>query len=97
VYIDPTTSPTSPPSLATEADAYGPADWGAAIAVYQLSSPVPAFGTAVSVWGRYVRDAGDGQNNVAYLSIGVDTDGDGQVDKEYIIYRYDTCRRIPAQ
>jgi hypothetical protein len=32
----------------------------------------------------------DVQNNVAYLSIGVDTDGDGQVDKEYIIYRYDT-------
>jgi hypothetical protein len=28
-------------------------------------------------------------NNVAYLFIGVDTDGDGQVDKEYIIYRYD--------
>jgi hypothetical protein len=26
---------------------------------------------------------------VAYLSIGVDTDGDGQVDKEYIIYRYE--------
>jgi hypothetical protein len=94
VYIDPTTSPTSPPSLATEVDAYGannnpPSDWGAAIAVYRLSSPVPAYGTAVSVWGRYVRDASDAQNNVAYLSIGVDTDGDGQVDKEYIIYRYD--------
>jgi len=94
VYIDPSTSPTSPPSLATEVDAYGagnnpPNDWGAAVAVYWLSSPVPAFGTAVSVWGRYVRNAGDAQNNVAYLSIGVDTDGDGQVDKEYIIYRYD--------
>jgi len=36
-----------------------------------------------------VRDRYDLQNNVAYLSIGVDTDGDGQVDKEYIIYRYD--------
>jgi hypothetical protein len=90
LYIDPTTSPTSPPSLATEADAYGPADWGAAIAVYQLSSPVPAYGTTVSAWGRYVRDGQDAQNNVAYLSIGVDTDGDGQIDKEYIIYRYDT-------
>jgi hypothetical protein len=94
VFIDGGTSPTSPPSLATEVDAYGgsgspSADWGAAIAIYQLPSPVPAFGTAVSVWGRYVRDAGDGQNNVAYLSIGVDTNGDGQVDKEYIIYRYD--------
>jgi hypothetical protein len=94
VYIDPSTSPTSPPSLATEVDAYGGSnnpttDWGAAIAVYRLSSPVPAYGAAVSAWGRYVRDAGDAQNNVAYLSIGVDTDGDGQVDKEYIIYRYD--------
>jgi hypothetical protein len=92
VYIDPNISPTSPPSLATEVDAYGAsnnpsADWGAAIAVYRLSSPVPAYGTTVSVWGRYVRDAGDVQNNVAYLSIGVDTNGDGQVDKEYIIYR----------
>jgi hypothetical protein len=94
VYIDPNISPTSPPSLATEVDAYGAsnnpsADWGAAIAVYWLSSLVPAYGTAVSVWGRYVRDANDAQNNVAYLSVGVDTNGDGQVDKEYIIYRYD--------
>jgi hypothetical protein len=96
MYINNRISPTSPPSLATEVDAYGGsgnpvADWGAAIAIYQLPSPVPAYGTAVSVWGRYVRDAGDAQNNVAYLSIGVDTDGDGQVDKEYIIYRYDTA------
>ena len=95
VYIDPTTSPTFPPSLATEVDAYGAfnpsTDWGAAIAIYQLSSPVPAFGTAVSVWGRYVRDSADAQNNMAYLSIGVDIDGDGQIDKEYIIYRYDTA------
>jgi hypothetical protein len=94
VFIDGQTSPTSPPSLATEVDAYGAsnnpsADWGAAIAVYRLPSPVPAYGTTVSVWGRYVRDSADAQNNVAYLSIGVDTNGDGQVDKEYIIYRYD--------
>ncbi len=94
VFMDTQTSPTSPPSLVTEVDAYGAsgnpsADWGAAIAVYQLSSPVPAYGTIVSAWGRYVRDGQDAQNNVAYLSIGVDTDGDGQIDKEYIIYRYD--------
>jgi hypothetical protein len=94
VFIDAQTSPTSPPSLATQVDAYGgsgspSADWGAAIAVYRLSSPVPAYGTSISVWGRYVRDSADAQNNVAYLSIGVDTDGDGQIDKEYIIYRYD--------
>jgi hypothetical protein len=96
VYISPRTSPISPPSLVTEVDAYGAgnnpsADWGAAIAVYWLPSPVPAYGTTVSVWGRYVRDAGDVQNNVAYPSIGVDTDSDGLIDKEYIIYRYDTA------
>jgi hypothetical protein len=96
VYISPRTSPISPPSLVTEVDAYGAgnnpsADWGAAIAVYWLPSPVPAYGTKVSVWGRYVRDAGDVQNNVAYPSIGVDTDSDGLIDKEYIIYRYDTA------
>ena len=28
---------------------------------------------------------------MAYLSIGVGTDGDGQIDKEYIIYRYNTA------
>ncbi len=94
VYIDVQTSPTSPPSLVTEVDAYGAGisevtDWGAAIAIYQLPSPVPAYGITVSVWGRYVREYYDWPNNVAYLSIGVDTDGDGQVDKEYIIYRYD--------
>jgi hypothetical protein len=93
VYLDPKTSPTSPPSLVTQVDAPWVGDlpriWGAAIAIYQLSSPVPAYGTAVSVWGRYVRGADDRRNNVAYLSIGVDINGDGQVDKEYIIYRYD--------
>jgi hypothetical protein len=96
VYIDNRISPRSPPSLATQVDAFGrannpSADWGAAIAVYWLSSPVPAYGTAVSVWGRYVRNATDSRNNVAYLSIGVDTDGDGLIDKEYIIYRHDVA------
>ncbi len=101
VYIDPNTSPTSPPSLVTQVDAYGKdnkpsTDWGAAIAVYWLSSPVLAYGTSVSAWGRYVRDKYDERNNVAYLSIGVDTDGDGQVDKEYIIYRYDVSKSYPG-
>jgi hypothetical protein len=99
VFIDGQTSPTSSPSLATQVDAYNAsnnpsADWGAAIAVYQLPSPVPAYGTAVSAWGRYVRDRYDLQNNVAYLSIGVDINGDGQVDKEYIIYRYDASHLL---
>jgi hypothetical protein len=91
VFIDTQTSPTSTPSLATQVDAYGGADWGAAVAVYQLPSLVPAYGTTISARGRYERGAGDARNNVAYLSIGVDKDGDGQVDKEYIIYRYDTA------
>ncbi|MCC6019913.1 MAG: hypothetical protein LM577_00880 [Thermoproteaceae archaeon] len=96
VYISPSTSPTSPPSLATEVDAYGStgsvyADWGAAVARYSLPQPVPAYSTTVSVQGRYVRDSADVQNNVAYVSIGVDTDGDGIVDREYIVYRHDVA------
>ena len=95
VYLAPHASPTSPPSLVTQVDAYStwpnwPNPWGAAIAVYQLPSPVPAYGTTVSAWGKYVKDGQDAENNVAYLSIGVDVDGDGQVDKEYIIYRHHT-------
>jgi hypothetical protein len=35
----------------------------------------------------------DSRNNAAYLSIGVDTNGDRQIDKEYIIYRYDVYLR----
>ncbi|ABL88566.1 hypothetical protein Pisl_1407 [Pyrobaculum islandicum DSM 4184] len=94
VYIDPNTGNPAP-SLATEVDAYGASgnpqtDWGAAIAVYKLAQPVPALGTTVSVWGLYQKDANDLSNNVAYVSVGVDANGDGQVDKEYILYRSDT-------
>ncbi len=104
VYIDTQTGPRTPPSLATQVDASDAtgnpsADYGYASAIYNVTMwaqymsrpwPVPAYGTSISVWGRYVRDSADAQNNMAYLSIGVDTDGDGQIDKEYIIYRYDT-------
>jgi len=103
VYIDTQTSPRTPPSLVTEVDASDAtgdpsADYGYASAVYDVTMwaqymnrpwTVPAYGTSISVWGRYVRASDDTRNNVAYLSIGVDTDGDGQIDKEYIIYRYD--------
>jgi hypothetical protein len=104
VYIDTQTSPRTPPSLVTQVDASDAtgdplADYGYASAIYNVTMwaqymsrpwPVPAYGTSISVWGRYVRASDDTRNNVAYLSVGVDTDGDGQVDKEYIIYRYDT-------
>lgn len=94
VYIAPGVGNPAP-SLATEVDAYGASgnpqtDWGAAVAVYKLAQPVPALGTTVSVWGLYQKDANDVSNNVAYVSIGVDVNGDGQVDKEYILYRSDT-------
>jgi len=87
VYIDSNVSPTSPPSLATVVAPSGGV--GYAVAQYWLSQPVPVLGTSLSVWGRYVRNAGDVQNNTAYVSVGVDTDGDGAVDREYIFYRSD--------
>jgi len=65
-----------------------------AVAQYWLSQPIPAFGTSISAWGLYARNAGDVQNNVAYVSVGVDTDGDGAVDKEYIFYRSDGSATI---
>jgi len=87
VYIASSVSPTSPPSLATVAVPSGGV--GYAVAQYWLSQPVPALGTSVSVWGLYARNIGDTQNNTAYVSVGVDTDGDGVVDREYIYYRSD--------
>jgi len=87
VYIDTSVSPTSPPSLATAAVPSGGV--GYAVAQYWLSQPIPALGTSISVWGLYARNTGDTQNNAAYVSVGVDTDGDGVVDREYIFYRSD--------
>ncbi|WP_258871758.1 hypothetical protein [Pyrobaculum aerophilum] len=94
VYVDPRNSPSTPPSLATEVDAYGNTgnvndDYGYAVAVYRLPAPIPAAGTAISVRGLYQRDSNDASNNAAFVSVGVDTNGDGAVDMEYIYYRTD--------
>ncbi|AET31657.1 hypothetical protein [Pyrobaculum ferrireducens] len=94
VYVDASYSPSTPPSLATEVDAYGSTgvvsnDYGYSVAVYRLPSPVPAAGASISVRGLYVRDAADVQNNAAFLAVGVDTNGDGVADVEYIYYRTD--------
>ncbi|MEM2678633.1 MAG: hypothetical protein QXU62_08310, partial [Thermofilaceae archaeon] len=98
VYVDPERSPSSPPSMATEVDAYGGAgspaqDYGVAAAVYDVTrwGAVPAAGFSFTVQGLYLRNATDARNNVAYVSVGVDSDGDGLADVEYIFYRYDTA------
>jgi hypothetical protein len=72
----------------TEADA-GVSSSGYAIARYWLPSPIYASGASVSLSGTYFRALGDGQNNMMYVSVGVDTNWDGQIDKEYILYRAD--------
>jgi len=87
VYMASNVSATSPPSLATAAVPSGGV--GYAVAQYWLPRPIPALGTSVSAWGLYARNTGDTQNNTAYVSVGVDTDGDGVVDREYIFYRSD--------
>jgi len=92
VYVTRAASPTSPPSLATEAVPSGGV--GYAVAQYWLPRPIPALGTSVSAWGLYARNTGDTQNNAAYVSVGVDTDGDGAVDREYIFYRNDGTATI---
>jgi len=98
VYVDDVSSPSTPPSVATEVDAKCTGDpsacYGLSAAVYsigaRLGSPVAAAGFSFSVKGLYVKSASDVRNNVAYVSVGVDSDGDGRVDAEYIFYRNDT-------
>jgi hypothetical protein len=82
--------------VATEVDAYGAAgnpatDYGVSAAIYDVSGwGASASNFTFSIAGMYVRNATDIRNNVAYVSVGVDTNGDGLVDVEYIFYRYDT-------
>ena len=99
VYVDDVSSPSSPPSVAAEVDARcaGNAStcYGLSAAVYDVAArlgyPVAASGFSFSVAGLYIKNATDARNNVAYVSVGVDSDGDGYVDTEYIFYRNDTA------
>ncbi|MFN3805464.1 MAG: hypothetical protein ACK4SY_10440, partial [Pyrobaculum sp.] len=86
-------TPLGSPALVTRVDAYGGTgnvynDYGFAIAQYWLQSSIPAAGTEISVASRY-EGSGDVQNNAFFVSIGVDLNGDGVVDREYIYYRTD--------
>ncbi|MCC5998598.1 MAG: hypothetical protein LM573_05930, partial [Thermofilum sp.] len=98
VYIDDVISPSSAPSVATEVDARcgGAASecYGLSAAVYdvkaRLGSPVAASGFSFNVSGLYMRNSTDVRNNVAYVSVAIDTDNDGSVNMEYIYYRDDT-------
>ncbi|MEM4492520.1 MAG: hypothetical protein QXJ71_02005, partial [Pyrobaculum sp.] len=100
VYIDTQRSPTTPPSLALEVDAADNtgdvlADYGIAAFIYNvtkwLGAPIPAYGTSIAVKVLYQRDVKDVRNNVYYMSLGVDTNGDGTVDKEVVYYTPDTA------
>jgi|GEM_PF-1185631 len=92
VFIKTSGTVSKPPSLCTQVDARGNL-YGIAAAVFDVASTlglVPAAGFTVVVNGSYSRDSIDRRNNVAYVSVGVDSDWDGLVDAEYIFYRYDT-------
>jgi len=96
VYIDDTRSPSTPPSVATEVDAYAStgnpvSDYGVSAAVYDVASRwgnVPAANFSFTVKGLFTKGKNDGNNDVAYVAVGVDTSGDGVADVEYIFYRY---------
>jgi len=67
---------------------------GLSAVVYNVAArwgAVPAGGAVVQITGAYTRDSGDTPNNVAYLSIGIDANGDGSPDVEYIAYVWDTA------
>ncbi|MEM0460336.1 MAG: hypothetical protein QXZ31_10755 [Thermofilaceae archaeon] len=92
VFIKTSGTVSKPPSLCTQVDARDNR-YGIAAAVFDVASTlglVPAAGFTVVVTGSYSRDSSDRRNNVAYVSVGVDSDWDGLVDTEYIFYRYDT-------
>jgi len=101
-YITPytrydSTTVTSPvqytgPSIRTQIDTQSNNTAGISAVIYNVAArwgAVPAGGAVVQVTGTYTRDTNDAQNNVAYLSIGIDTTGDGSPDVEYIAYVWD--------
>jgi hypothetical protein len=98
VYVDDVVSPSTAPSVATEVDARAngtaSSSYGLSAALYDVAakvgSPVSASGFSFSVSGLYVRNSTDVRNNVAYVSVAIDTNNDGVVDTEYIFYRNDT-------
>ncbi|ABO08329.1 hypothetical protein [Pyrobaculum calidifontis] len=81
-------------SIRTQIDARSSTDWGLSSAIYRVADRwglVVAAGATVQVSGAYAL-SGDTRNNVAYLSVGVDENGDGVADVEYIAYVYDTAQ-----
>ncbi|MEM3944560.1 MAG: hypothetical protein QXJ59_10795, partial [Thermofilaceae archaeon] len=104
VYVDAVTSPSTPPSIATEVDARGTAnnpatDYGVAAAIYHVTrwGTVTAAGFSFNVIGYYlVPETAEARNNLGYVSVGVDYNGDGSVDIEYIFYRYDVIPQYPG-
>jgi len=98
VYVDDVVSPSTAPSVATEVDARAngttSSSYGLTAALYdvmaKVGSPVSASGFSFSVSGLYIRNSTDVRNNVAYVSVAIDTNNDGAVDTEYIFYRNDT-------
>ncbi|AET33167.1 hypothetical protein P186_1757 [Pyrobaculum ferrireducens] len=92
-------SPTSPPSLQLEVDASNSTgspvdDYGVAALIYDVAgwvgSVLPVAGTSISVKVLYQRDVQDVRNNVYYISLGIDLNGDGVVDREVVYYTPDT-------
>ncbi|MEM3963553.1 hypothetical protein [Pyrobaculum sp.] len=80
-------------SIRTQIDARS-TGYGLSSVIYNVAQRwgrIPAGGAVVSVTGTYTRDSSDTRNNVAYLSIGVDTNNDGAPDLEIIAYVYDTA------
>ncbi|MEM0464653.1 hypothetical protein [Pyrobaculum sp.] len=80
-------------SIRTQIDARS-TGYGLSSVIYNVAQRwgrIPAGGAVVSVTGTYTRDGGDTRNNVAYLSIVVDTNNDGAPDLEIIAYVYDTA------
>ncbi|MEM3944056.1 MAG: hypothetical protein QW700_08130 [Desulfurococcaceae archaeon] len=78
--------------LITQVDSISDSTYGYAAAIYDVQSTlglVPAAGFTFCVTGSYNKEASDRSNNVAQVSVGVDTDWDGTIDVEYIFYRYD--------
>lgn len=79
-------------SIRTQIDARS-TGYGISSIIYNVRSrwgSISAGGTVVSVEGTYYRNSQDTQNNVAYVSIGIDTNGDGTADIEIIAYVWDT-------